>query len=62
MEALAAITAALTVVEKLMPLVEQAAKKGDITPEQQKAVRDKYNLLKDQADRMFEGPEWQVEN
>lgn len=54
---LAAIDGALTLIEKLSPLVQQLFQKGDITIEQQKALKDRMANLNNSE--LFSGPEWQ---
>lgn len=53
--------AALTLVEELVPRIESLVKSGQITPEQQQTVRDRYTQLRDNLDARFSGPEWQIE-
>lgn len=55
---LAAIDGAITLIEKLSPLVAQLFQKGDITVEQQKVLKDRLDALSNPD--LFSGPEWQV--
>ncbi len=55
------INAALTLIEKLLPIIGRAVQQGEITPAQQQETRDKYLALCARADAAFAGPEWQVE-
>lgn len=57
---IAATLAALNLVEKLMPTIQQLGTSGVITAEQQQIIRDQYNALRAQGDAAFSGPEWQV--
>lgn len=57
---LAATNAALSLAEKLLPLIDQLAAKGEVTPEQQAELLARYNSLKTQADGQFTGPAWQL--
>ncbi len=50
---------ALTMLEKLAPVIAEAAKTGQITPEQQTALKARVDALRGHA--AFSGPEWQVE-
>lgn len=60
MEEIALANAALGLVELLIPRIKQLAQSGQISPEQQQAVRDKYNSLRKAGDAAFAGPEWQT--
>jgi hypothetical protein len=57
---LAAVNAALDITTQLLPLINQLAAKGEVTPEQQAELLARYNSLKTQADGQFTGPAWQV--
>ena len=57
---LAAVNAALDITTRLLPLIDQLAAKGEVTPEQQAELLARYNSLKTQADGQFTGPAWQV--
>ncbi len=56
---LAALNAALTLAENLIPSISAAFANGEITAEQQAEVLARFNALKDKADEHFTGPEWQ---
>lgn len=56
---IAAIEGALTLIEKLSPLVRQMFQAGEITVEQQAALSERIKRLSQQD--LFDGPEWQVE-
>lgn len=59
-EALAA-AAALELVERLLPIIEERVKSGQVSPEDQTKLRSKYEALRAKADAAFTGPEWAVE-
>ena len=54
------INAFLALVEQLLPVLK-TLNGGDITAEQQAALRARYENLRDNLDQQFSGPEWQVE-
>lgn len=56
--AIAAAEAAMKLVQALAPEIEAWAKKGQITVEQQLALRARYAAL--QEANHFSGPEWEV--
>lgn len=56
---IAAIEGALTLIEKLSPLVRQLFQQGEITIEQQAEMTDRIKRLSQQ--QLFDGPEWKVE-
>lgn len=60
-EVLLAINSGLNLVDALLPQLQQHKLSGDITPEQQQAVLDRYAALREKANEMFSGPEWQTE-
>ena len=51
-------TVAIDLVEKLLPAIEQLRAKGEITPEQQQELMDRYQSLKARADGQFSGAHW----
>jgi len=55
------VNAALTLIEKLVPVIADAVKSGQVTPEAQAELRQKYTALRAQADTAFTGPEWTIE-
>ena len=57
---LAAIVAAIGLIETLLPIIQQRVKNGTITPEEQQKVLDDYKRLKTKADGVFTGPEWEI--
>lgn len=58
MEFLAAATAALALYEKLQPIIAAQVKKGEVPPEEQQKLRDRFNAIR-KADA-FAGPEWEA--
>lgn len=56
---IAAIDGAIALIEKLAPLIQNLAQKGDITVEQQQKLADRMADL-DRLD-LFTGPEWRVD-
>lgn len=61
MEEIIALNAALALAEKLIPLVDQAVKNGQVTVDAQAELRAKYDALRAKADAAFQGPEWLVD-
>lgn len=49
---------ALTLIEKMAPVVQQLFQAGEITIEQQKELNDRIKALS--ASDAFSGPEWEV--
>lgn len=62
MEELTLAVAALQLLEKLAPVIQQRLAAGQITPEQQSVVRTQYEQFRRNHDAAFTGPEWTVEN
>lgn len=63
MDPIAIITtasAALSLVEQLLPLIDGLQKNGQISVADQAALLAKYESLKAKADGQFSGPAWQV--
>jgi hypothetical protein len=58
--AIAAANAALALAETLIPKIQEWAKNGDVTPEQEASVRARLLSLRARAGGEFSGPEWQV--
>jgi hypothetical protein len=56
---IAIVQGALTILEQVAPVVEQAVQKGTITASQQQAIYDGVQALRNAA-TSFGGPEWQV--
>ena len=57
---LTAIQAALSLAEKLWPLLADAVRKGEVSIEQQQQVRARYESLKTRADAQFTGAHWEL--
>ena len=55
-----AVSAGITLLEELLPLLQAAKLKGEVTPEQQGEVLAKYASLKDRAEGVFAGPGWKI--
>lgn len=49
----------LTLLERLLPDLQQAFKSGQITPEEQSTVRARFDALR--QDAAWTGPEWEKE-
>ncbi len=56
---IAIVEGALTILEKVAPIIQQAVQQGTITASQQQAIYDRVAALRD-AGASFGGPEWQV--
>lgn len=54
----AAVNAAITVIEALAPAISALFKKGEITVEQQAALSERLNKLRP-GGGAFTGPEWE---
>ena len=57
---LALISAGLALLETLIPKIGQLFTSGQITAEEQAAVRARYLALRGLGDAAFTGPEWDV--
>jgi len=53
--------AALALLEKLLPIIAERVKSGQVTPSQQTDLRKRYTALRAAGDAAFTGPEWEVE-
>ncbi len=49
------------ILELVLGKISQGVKDGQITPGQQLDVRQRYEALKNNMDKEFLGPEWQIE-
>ena len=58
---IAIVEGALTILEQVSPLIQQAVQQGAITATQQQAIYDRVQALRDAA-TSFGGPEWQVKS
>lgn len=59
MEEVTAFLAALALAEALAPRVEEAVQRGEVTPDQQKQMRDRYEALRARGSDAFKGPGWE---
>lgn len=57
---IAAANAALSLVETLIPKIQEWVQTGEITADQQADLLARYNSLKNKADGQFSGPEWKL--
>jgi hypothetical protein len=53
--------AALSLLEALLPQIQQLVKSGDVSPAEQQAVHDRYQALRTAGDAAFQGPEWEIQ-
>lgn len=60
MEEILALNAALTFIQKMIPLVAQAVADGQVSIEAQSELRARYSALRAKADAAFTGPEWDL--
>lgn len=58
---LAVVNAALGLTETLLPKLAELVKSGEVTPEEQNEVLQRFQALKAAAEKNFVGPEWQIE-
>jgi len=58
--AIALTSAALSLVEQLLPVVDGFQKNGQISAEAQAELRAKFESLKTKADAQFSDPAWKV--
>jgi hypothetical protein len=59
MEEIMLANAALAVLEKLLPVIQGMAKRGEVSAESQMELQTRYQSLRNAGDAAFEGPEWQ---
>lgn len=57
---LALVDGALSLIEKFSPVIKELFQKGDITVEQQKAIKDRIDALR--SSEAFVGSEWEVKD
>lgn len=60
MEEILLANAALTLLDKLLPRIQQMVKDGQVSVEEQKATWDKYHALRNKVGNPFMGPEWEA--
>ena len=58
MEYMAAAIASITLLEKLIPIIQSAVNNGEITAQQQAELKAKIDSIRSGA--AFAGPEWKV--
>jgi len=58
--AISLATAGMSLIEQLIPIINDMRLSGQITAEQQRQVLDRYQSLKARADGQFSGPEWAI--
>lgn len=56
---LQAALAAIALIEKLIPIIADKVKSGEVSPDEQAALHAKYEALR--TSNAFSGPEWKVE-
>ena len=56
-----AALAAIALVEKLLPVITEQFKAGQVTAEEQQAVNTRYLQLRSNLDGHFLSPEWKIE-
>lgn len=57
----AALLAAIALAEKLIPIVDAQVKSGEVSADEQLQVRARYQALRDKADSLFSGDEWNLD-
>ncbi len=60
METIILATAALALLEKILPVIAARVKSGEIDPAEQQKLRDHYLALRAQGEKAFTGPEWEI--
>jgi len=60
MNEILAANAALLLVEKLLPLIEQKVKSGEISAEDQAMFRARYQAMRAKGDANFAEVHWQI--
>lgn len=56
--AIAAASAAIELVERLVPLISGMVQKGEVTKEQQEALASRINSLRIRSGGEFKAPHW----
>lgn len=59
---IAAVNAALALVEALTPEIAALAQRGEISTDQQQTVLDRYNAVKKACEQGLVGSEWEQSN
>ena len=60
MQEILALNAALALAEKLIPLIADRVKSGEVSVAEQSKLRKRYQVLRTKADAAFTGPEWEA--
>ena len=55
-----ALNAAFLLIDALLPQLNELVRKGEVSVEQQAAVRAQYDSLKNKAEGQFSGAHWQA--
>lgn len=58
---IAAASAAIDLVQRLLPIIDQMVKRGEVSAELQAEVRAKAESLKTQSEGQFSGPHWKID-
>lgn len=53
--------AALALLERSLPVVDELMKEGHVTPAEQSELLARFESLKTKADGQFSAPHWQIE-
>jgi hypothetical protein len=61
MEEIAAANAIMLLLEKLIPIISEKFKRGEIPVEEQASVLTRYESLKNRANGEFQGAHWKIE-
>lgn len=61
MEEILAATAALALLEKLIPLIDARVQKGEISVNYQRTLLDRKDALQATLDERLSAPHWQIE-
>lgn len=59
---LAAANAALALAETLIPQIASLVQSGEVSKEEQSALLNRYEALKNATAEHFTGPEWEVDS
>lgn len=61
MEELALAMASLELLDKLIPIIDRNVRAGDVTAEEQQALKDKADKLRAGLDTAFDAPHWKID-
>jgi hypothetical protein len=59
-QAIMLASAAIALLEQLLPVISNAVKSGQVSAEEQSLLLSHYQRLKNSGDAAFTGPEWDV--